>query len=126
MSLPGGIALYAGYMCFLLILSFQLKYPYKSERDVLNKFFKYVNKGRKRVPMLREHLFSFFAAQPVFPFVALIERNDANQFHNDSIALLFHIRSIFGRRLGTKEIGGISRGKISKMKEIMRQMLNLH
>jgi mRNA-degrading endonuclease toxin of MazEF toxin-antitoxin module len=60
-----------------------------------------------------------------FPFTATIERTNTNMLRNDSVALVFQIRSISNQRLTSQPIGRLSEEKINKIKEIIKQTLNL-
>jgi len=60
-----------------------------------------------------------------FPFTAAIEKTNSNGLRNDSVALIFQIRSISNRRLTSEAIGMLTEEKIEKIKEVIRQTLNL-
>jgi len=59
-----------------------------------------------------------------FPYTLTIKNNTSNKLLSDSVALLFHIRSISSKRLNTP-IGRLSEAKVEKIKEVFRLMLDL-
>jgi len=60
-----------------------------------------------------------------FPFTTSIGRTDVDMLRNDSVALIFQIRAISNKRLNPKPIGKLPEEKIRKIKEIIKQTLNL-
>lgn len=60
-----------------------------------------------------------------FPYTLNIDKTNPNGLINNSVALIFQIRSISGVRLEMKPIGILSKEVTEKIKEVIRLMLNL-
>lgn len=67
MGFWGFVEPFSLYIMVLLVATALIQSRVKSSNAIINDFFKYTQKGRKRVVKVRDHVYAFFVSQLVYP-----------------------------------------------------------
>ena len=98
---------YGVYLFLLLMVTAPLHRKIKSNSTIINDFFKYAEKGRKRVPKFRDHLTAFFATQLVYPaFILFIPV----WLYLIASVIVFYLYCLYSDRLKKHRHNGIAIG----------------
>ena len=107
MTTLGFIVLYGFYIFVVLIITLLLRPKVKTNSAIANNFFKYVKKGRKRVPLIREHMLAFFSLQLLYlVFIPFIEF----QYYFVASVIIFYLYALHSDRLKKHRHNGIAVG----------------
>ncbi len=101
MGLLLDIMLYIIYMAMLFAVSLAIKYQAQSPKKVVDGFFKYVARGRGKVPRLREHPFGFFMMQMLYPLFAILMMQKAYMSFTERMAISVVVAYAYARQMDT-------------------------